>query len=568
MPLLVVSNGYLDGVSEDVNEASLIARMEPTRATDMRALLAEPSPQPELTAVIAERYRIERLLGNGGMADVVLATDLVLHREVAVKLLRDTTDTEGDLARFLAETSTLARLSHPGLVTVLDGGTTSSGRPYLVMELVDGPPLSASLEEPLDAARVAEVGAQVAAALSYAHTQGVVHRDVKPGNVLVRSDGRIKLADFGIAKLLGDHSRHTRTGTVVGSVHYLAPEQVAYEEITTAVDVYGLGLMLLRCLTGQHAFDGPTIESALARLSADPVIPADLPAAWRDLLTAMTARAPGDRPSAAEVAGRLSRLAGTPTASRVLPPRPLDQPTVPVRPVRHVGDGARQQLAATWTRLRVPPAVVGAAVLAVALLVAAAVAGKPAASDDPAPSSSPSALVEESPETGDLPVQAVGELEPVADTVVSAAASMPLKVKHHPKASTTPRRSTTSRRSRRARANRGSTSRGRASPAKPRSERTQQLKLVASVVRMAQASRTQRKPRWPVLLDRACPWRAAGRYRLQYDGAQRWDPPLVTARASGPADATAGAQQVGGVWSSVHAEDVHSQTLPIMSTSP
>ena len=105
------------------------------------------------------------------MADVVLATDLLLDREVAVKLLRDATDTEGDLARFLAETSTLARLSHRGLVTVLDGGTTPSGRPYLVMELVDGPALSASLDTPMDPIRVAEIGAEVAAALAYAHTR-------------------------------------------------------------------------------------------------------------------------------------------------------------------------------------------------------------------------------------------------------------------------------------------------------------------------------------------------------------------------------------------------------------
>ena len=181
----------------------------------MGALIAAQSYEPELTAVIADRYRIESLLGKGGMADVVLATDLLLHRQVAVKLLRDMTDTDGDLARFLAETRTLARLSHPGLVTVLDGGTTPSGRPYLVMELVDGPPLSASLDAPMDLVRTAEIGAQVAAALAYAHTQGIVHRDVKPGNVLVRADGRVKLADFGIAKLVGDQSRHTRTGTVM-----------------------------------------------------------------------------------------------------------------------------------------------------------------------------------------------------------------------------------------------------------------------------------------------------------------------------------------------------------------
>jgi serine/threonine protein kinase len=354
--------GYLNGVSKDVNEPLL----EATQATDMPALIADQNRELQPEAVVAGRYRVDSMLGTGGMAHVVRATDLLLDREVAVKLLRETPDAEADLDRFLAETRTLARLSHPGLVTVLDGGTTESGRPYLVMELVDGPTLSASLETPLDPVRVAEVGAQVAAALAYAHTQGVVHRDVKPGNVLLRDDGRVKLADFGIAKLLGEQSLHTRTGTVLGSVHYLAPEQVAFEEITPAVDVYALGMLLLRCLTGHHAFEGPTIESALARLSADPEVPSDLPAEWRTLLTAMTARAPEDRPSAADVAGRLAWLSGAQATPRVVPPASAARPAT-----------------AQW---RVPgfPVAVAAGLLAVALLVASALSDDSSASDDPA----------------------------------------------------------------------------------------------------------------------------------------------------------------------------------------
>ena len=282
--------------------------------------------------VLAGRYRLEGVVASGGVATVVQATDLLLDRPVAVKLLKDATDCDEDRARFLLETQTLARLSHPGLVTMLDAGATSDGRPYLVMELVDGPSMSAVLRAPLDLVRAADIGAQVARALDYAHAHGVVHRDVKPGNVLLRSDGRAKLADFGIARLVGQRSEHTKTGVVVGSVHYLAPEQVAFEEITPAVDVYALGMLLIRAVTGQHAFDGSTIETALARLSAVPEIPDDLPSGWRTLLTAMTARRPEDRPTAGQVAERLTLLSGVRTTPTVLPPLPLDTAT-PVRTV-------------------------------------------------------------------------------------------------------------------------------------------------------------------------------------------------------------------------------------------
>ena len=402
-----------------MSESAPTVAADPTAATDMAALLTDVTPRdlvPE--ALVVDRYRVEGLLGTGGMAHVVRATDLVLDRDVAVKLLRETTDAEGDLDRFLAETRTLARLSHPGLVTVLDGGTTVSDRPYLVMELVDGPPLSASLDTPLDPVRVAEIGSQVAAALAYAHTEGVVHRDVKPGNVLLRDDGRVKLADFGIAKLLGENSLHTRTGTVLGSVHYLAPEQVAFEEITPAVDVYALGLLMLRCLTGHHAFEGPTIESALARLSADPEVPADLSSVWRELLTAMTARVPADRPSAADVAGHLAALSGARTTPRVLPPLPAHS-TAAARAPRPF-EATRGWLASARARVSVSPLAVGAALLAVILFVAAASAGDGAVSGEP-PVAQPVSKSGPDPQGAVLPDQPVTQVEPQARTVVPVA---------------------------------------------------------------------------------------------------------------------------------------------------
>jgi tRNA A-37 threonylcarbamoyl transferase component Bud32 len=337
---------------------------------------SDPHPTVRMDeAVIDGRYRLERLVGTGGVASVFEATDLLLDRRVAVKLLKEATDCAEDRARFELETRTLARLTHPGLVTMLDAGAFL-GRPYLVMELVDGPPLSAVLGVPLDLGRAAEIGTQVAAALACAHRQGVVHRDVKPGNVLLRSDGRVKLADFGIARLVGERSEATRTGVVVGSVHYLAPEQVAFEEITPAVDVYALGLLLIRAITGQHAFDGPTIETALARLTTDPAVPDHLPSGWRDLLTAMTVRDPARRPTATEVAERLSRLGTATATATVLPPYPLSAATPEPTVARRLLGAARDGGVAARIR-RISPVAVAVTALALVLYVTAALAGDP-----------------------------------------------------------------------------------------------------------------------------------------------------------------------------------------------
>ena len=294
--------------------------------------------------VLADRYGLEEVLGRGGMAVVHRARDRVLHRAVAVKVLRDTADDESDRLRFTAEARTLARLSHPGLVMVLDAGTTSE-RPYLVMELVEGQTLAQCCSgQQLDPTRVAAIGAQLADALAYAHGEGVVHRDVKPGNVLLGEGDRVKLADFGIARLIGDTVRHTQTGHAIGTAAYLAPEQVQGEEITTAVDVYSLGLVLLETLTGERAFPGSPTESALARLHRRPEVPGWLGEDWRRLLRSMTALSPGQRPGAREVAAELGRLEqgqpalGRPSTGATAPyadagsTMVLPQPTTPAPP--------------------------------------------------------------------------------------------------------------------------------------------------------------------------------------------------------------------------------------------
>ena len=284
------------------------------------------------TTVLADRYELGEVIGRGGMADVYRATDRTLHRDVAIKVLRETAGDESDRNRFTGEARTLARLSHAGLVMVLDAGITAE-QPFLVMELVEGQTLAQLCAGGgLDADRVRSIGAQVADALAYAHGRNVVHRDVKPGNVLLGAGERVKLADFGIARLIGDTVRHTQTGHAIGTAAYLSPEQVRGEDVTTATDLYALGLVLLEALTGERAYPGSPTESALARLSRPPEVPDGVPHDLADLLTAMTALEPSERPTAADVAERLRNPGRTADATRVLTPLPVDADSPPTAP--------------------------------------------------------------------------------------------------------------------------------------------------------------------------------------------------------------------------------------------
>jgi len=270
------------------------------------------------------RYRLGDRLGSGAVAEVFRAIDERLARPVAVKLFRG--DAAEELQRHEAEMRTLARLDHPSLVTVYDAGD-ADGQPYLVMQLIEGHTLSDELRRgPIAAERTARYAAALADALAYVHAQGFVHRDVKPANVLIAADGRVHLADFGIARLV-DSAHVTRTGDVLGTPAYFAPEQVSGDAVGSAADIYALGLMLLECLTGKRAFEGTPMEVAMARMNRDPDIPAELPASWRDLLRAMTAREPADRITAAAAAEQLRHLAAGQDIDRtVVLPGPVTAP--------------------------------------------------------------------------------------------------------------------------------------------------------------------------------------------------------------------------------------------------
>ncbi len=275
---------------------------------------------PRLGHVLGDRYRVDVLIGHGGMSTVYRGFDLQLHRPVAIKVFQHAED--DDEQRWQSEMRLLSQLSHPHLVTLHDAHLEPIGddRPsYLVMEYVPGSSLQQHLAENGPSAPLAAlVVAQIGEALESVHARGIIHRDLKPGNILVEPSElppiflRTKLADFGIAHLLGS-DRVTRTGTMVGTAAYTSPEQVNGDAVTPASDVYSLGLVAIECLSGRPAFPGTASESLIARLTRDPVLPADLPPAWTVLLTSMTARDPHDRPTPLAAALRAHELAPLPS---------------------------------------------------------------------------------------------------------------------------------------------------------------------------------------------------------------------------------------------------------------
>lgn len=261
--------------------------------------------------LLSGRYRIECLIGRGSQSTVYRAHDELLQREVAIKLFRDDADDLEHTRRQGQEIRILAGLSHHALVTLFDAGADLSNPEarltYLVMELVRGPDLRhRAAQGPLSAAHMALIGHDLADGLSYIHHHGIVHRDVKPANILLvdySNDDRrprAKLSDFGVATRTAN-ARVQDDGGTSGTPAYLSPEQAAGEHAGPLSDVYSLGLVLLEGLTGKMAYPGAPVQSAVARLLRDPQIPEELAPMWVALLSSMLARNPAERPQAREV---------------------------------------------------------------------------------------------------------------------------------------------------------------------------------------------------------------------------------------------------------------------------
>ncbi|MFF7736497.1 protein kinase [Streptomyces sp. NPDC007984] len=265
--------------------------------------------------ILAGRYRLDDVIGSGGAADVYRGFDLRLRRPVAVKVFRAGTgfDTE---ETFRSEAEILARLQHPGLVTAFDAGH-HDGDAFLVMQLIDGRTLKSRIADgPLAYDAAAALGAALAEALAHTHEVGIVHRDVKPSNIILDSHGRPHLTDFGISRLL-DATTRTATESLTGTAAYLSPEQVLGRPVGTPADIYALGLVLLECLTGRLEYDGGPLEAAIARLHRRPALPDSLPDDFARLLRDMTSLEEQARPTARDCARTLTRLAGTSPADTV-----------------------------------------------------------------------------------------------------------------------------------------------------------------------------------------------------------------------------------------------------------
>jgi len=267
------------------------------------------------------RYRVERVLGQGAMAKVLLAHDEELGREVAVKLLDEGLAADPSFrARFAREARVAAGLSHPNVVTVFDVGE-DDGRPFIVMELVPGRTLEERLRRDgaLRENDVLAIARQVCAGLEHAHANGLVHRDLKPGNLIERDDGTVKIADFGIARAV-EGTELTEAGTVVGTAAYLAPEQADAGTVTPATDLFALGAVLYELLTGRQPWKVDSLAELAARRDAPPPeLPADTAPGLRTAIERSLLPDPEDRPSSAAEFARLLDDRGTDDATVVIP---------------------------------------------------------------------------------------------------------------------------------------------------------------------------------------------------------------------------------------------------------
>ncbi|GAA2009468.1 serine/threonine-protein kinase [Nakamurella flavida] len=289
--------------------------------------------------MLSDRYRLTRRIAVGGMGEVWAADDTRLARTVAVKILKS--ELSGDpefLDRFRSEARITASLNHPGIAAVYDYGEVAivpGGRAdtaFLVMELVVGEPLSAVLARTgrLTVARTLDVAAQSGRALQAAHVMGLVHRDIKPGNIMITPTGQVKLTDFGIAKVT-DSAPVTRTGMVMGTAQYLSPEQAAGREAVPASDTYALGVVTYECLAGRRPFEADSpVAVAMAHLrDMPPPLPGDVPPPVAALVLRMLVKDPAQRlADGAAVASAVTAV----RSGGSLPPPPVDAPATRMMP--------------------------------------------------------------------------------------------------------------------------------------------------------------------------------------------------------------------------------------------
>ncbi|MFG2054581.1 protein kinase [Micromonospora sp. NPDC048930] len=409
--------------------------------------------------VLSGRYRLDDRVATGGMGDVWRGTDLVLGRHVAVKVLLPALVSDPDfIARFRAEARIMASLRNPGIVQVFDCGEDQlpdgSRADYLVMEFVDGEPLNRRIEAAghLEVAETMSIVAQVAQALHAAHNRGIVHRDVKPSNLLVQEDGTVVLVDFGVARSTNVTSI-TSTNAVPGTALYMAPEQAAGRPVSGATDIYALGAVAYCCLTGTPPFTGDSpLQVAVRHLDdAPPELPAEIPPSVRDLVARALAKDPADRyPSGAAMAEAARAAIGeSPTSIVPLalrgaagPPGTRDDLTVAAPPATAAPPGRRRR---RGTLVGALAAVLVALTALGAALGAAKNAGEPATTiQTTSPAATPTTGVEsaasEAPPTssGGRPYRPVGPAKPSASASATSTPSPSASVEPSQPAETSP----------------------------------------------------------------------------------------------------------------------------------
>jgi eukaryotic-like serine/threonine-protein kinase len=360
------------------------------------------------------RYRMESLLGAGGMAAVYRAHDSELDRPVAIKLLAEHLATDPNFReRFVREARMAARLAHPNIVHVYDAGE-DDGRPFIVMEYVEGRTLADELRErgKLPPAQAVDLALQVCGGLEHAHAASLVHRDVKPGNLLLRADGTVKIADFGIARA-AESTKLTQIGSVLGTAAYLSPEQAAGEPVTAAADIYSLGCVLYEALTGQTPYTFESVPDLVMKHRDEPIRPLrelepNVPEGLEAAVMHCLARNPEYRPgSAAELAHELA--AGSPAPPTQPQPRETGVRATQVAtvPLTRAQTGATQAMTRPGRRdFGLPRGgwLAAAAILAViAIIVVLAVASS---GGDEAPPSAETPRVEGVPQSSDPAEQA------------------------------------------------------------------------------------------------------------------------------------------------------------------